>query len=90
MSREGNATRSPPTPRSEDSAASPPEMSEISVDVPPISKGIRSGTPSNSAERRAPATPPAGPESTVPAARRIVSATGATPPCERIISTGPL
>ena len=37
-----------------------------------MSKGIRFGAPASSATRRAPARPPAGPDSTVPAATRIV------------------
>ena len=39
--------------------------------------------------RRLPATPPAGPESTAPAARRTASATVATPPCDWMMSRGP-
>jgi hypothetical protein len=89
MSRERNAMRWPARPRSAASAASSAEMSEMSVEVPPMSKGTRSGVRKSSAERRAPAMPPAGPDRTVPAASRAASSTGAMPPWERMMKSGP-
>ena len=44
--------------------------------------------PSNPAKARAPATPPAGPDSTAPAATRVASASGTTPPCDWMIRIG--
>ena len=75
--------------RSAVSAGSLPAMSEMSVEVPPMSKGMRSRSPKRAAIRLAPATPPAGPESTVPAASRAASSTGATPPWESTMKSGP-
>ena len=48
----------------------PPTISEMSVLVPPMSNGIRLPSPSSRAAWTLPATPPAGPDSTAPAASR--------------------
>ncbi len=64
-------------------------MSEMSVEVPPMSNGIRFGVDSSSAAYIEPATPPAGPERTVAAASRIASSTGATPPWLNMMNSGP-
>src|SRR6516165_9591813 len=66
MSRLCNATRWPAMRRSDAMAASPPIMREISVEVPPMSKGMRSPWLNRRAAYWLPATPPAGPESTQP------------------------
>ncbi len=56
-----------------------------------MSNGIRSrSAPSRRAAWTLPATPPAGPDSTAPAASRPASAIGATPPCDWMIRVGPL
>ncbi len=68
----------------------PSEISEMSVLVPPMSNGTRSAMPSSSAQRRPPETPPAGPDSTVPAASREASSTGAMPPCDSTTKRLPL
>ena len=88
MSRLCSATRWPAMRRSDAIAASPPTTSEMSVEVPPMSKGMRSPWSSSRAAYWLPATPPAGPESTPPAASRTASAMVATPPCDWMISTG--
>ena len=89
MSSACSATRWPASRRSEAIWAAPPTTSEMSVLVPPMSNRIRSGWPIRRAAWRLPATPPAGPESTPPAARRTESAMVATPPWDWMISTGP-
>ena len=61
----------------------------MSVLVPPMSKVIRLPSPKRRAAYRLPAMPPAGPESTAPAARRVDSVTGATPPWDCMISSSP-
>ena len=48
----------------------PPETRQTSQEVPPMSKHATSRSPESPARSRAPATPPAGPESTVSAACR--------------------
>ena len=88
MSRLCSATRWPAIRRSDAIAASPPTTSEMSVEVPPMSNGMRSPWPRSRAAYWLPATPPAGPESTPPAASRTASAMVATPPCDWMISTG--
>ena len=45
---------------------------------------------SRSAQRRLPEMPPAGPDSTVPAASREASPTGAMPPCDSTTNRVPL
>ena len=85
MSRLRNAMRWPASVPSAESEARPSEISEMSVLVPPMSNGTRSGMPSRSAHRRPPEMPPAGPDSTVPAASRAASSTGAMPPCDRMM-----
>jgi hypothetical protein len=82
MSKLCKATRWPAMRRSELIAASPPTTSEISVEVPPMSKGIRSACCMSRAAYWLPATPPAGPDSTLPAAKRTACAMLATPPCD--------
>ena len=89
MSRLGSAIRSRAIALSTASIASPRTMRETSLEVPPMSNGIRFGAVASSATRRAPARPPAGPESTVPAATRIVSSIGATPPWDCMMRIGP-
>ena len=61
----------------------------MSVLVPPMSNGIRLPSPTSRAAWTLPATPPAGPDSTAPAASRPASAIGATPPCDWMIRVGP-
>ena len=82
--------RWPASMPSADSDACPSEISEMSVLVPPMSNGTRSGIPSRSAQRRPPDMPPAGPDSTVPAASREASSTGAMPPCDSTTNRLPL
>ena len=69
--------------------AAPSTISEMSVLVPPMSNGIRLPSPTSRAAWTLPATPPAGPDSTAPAASRPASAIGATPPCDWMIRVGP-
>jgi len=88
ISRLCRATRWPPIRRSEAMAASPPTTREMSVEVPPMSNGMRSPWPSSRAAYWLPATPPAGPESTPPAASRTASPMVATPPCDWMMRTG--
>ena len=67
----------------------PATISEMSVLVPPISNGIKLPSSASRAAWALPATPPAGPDSTAPAASRPASAIGATPPCDWMIKVGP-
>jgi len=90
MSRLRSAMRSPASPPSADSVTLPSAMSEMSVEVPPMSKATRSGMASMAAQRRQPDMPPAGPDSTVAAASRAASSTGAMPPWERMMNSDPL
>src|SRR5947208_1664200 len=90
MSRLRSAIRCPASIPSAESEARPCEISEISVLVPPMSNGTTSGMPRRSAHRRLPEIPPAGPDSTVPAARREASSRGAMPPCDSTINRLPL
>ena len=55
-----------------------------------MSKATRSGIPNMAAQRRQPDMPPAGPDSTVAAASRAASSTGAMPPWERMMKSEPL
>src|SRR5215475_9556215 len=87
MSMAGRATLLGPTALSPVSCGSPSWRSAMSVDVPPMSKVMRSPWFRRRAACRLPAMPPAGPESTAPAARRTESATPATPPCDCMMST---
>ena len=64
-----------------------PGQRQTSVLVPPMSKVTRSPRPVRRATWRPAAMPPAGPDSTAPAARRADSRIGATPPCDCMIST---
>src|SRR5882757_8416662 len=90
MSRLRSAMRWPASMPSAESEAWPSDISEMSVEVPPMSNGTRSGIPSISAQRRLPEMPPAGPDSTVPAASREASSTGAMPPCDNTTNSEPL
>ena len=90
ITRLRKAMRCPASIPSADSDARPSEISEMSVLVPPMSNGTRSGISKRLAQRRAPDTPPAGPDSTVPAASREAFSTGAMPPCDRITNSAPL
>ena len=54
-----------------------------------MSKPIMSRASPSRANATAAATPPAGPDSAVPAASRVASATDATPPCDRMTSNSP-
>ena len=67
-----------------------PRSAKCRCEVPPMSNGTRSGMPSRSAQRRPPDMPPAGPDSTVPAASREASSTGAMPPCDSTTNRLPL
>ena len=87
MSSEGSATRAKPTVFSPVSVGSPPCSRAMSVLVPPMSNVTRSPRPVSWATWRPAAMPPAGPDSTAPAARRADSLIGATPPCDCMIST---
>ncbi|MGY3225756.1 pyocin large subunit-like protein [Bradyrhizobium sp. USDA 4512] len=89
MSRLRSAMRWPASMPSADSEAWPSAISEMSVEVPPMSNGTRSGIRRRSAQRRLPEMPPAGPDSTVPAASREASSTGAMPPCDSTTNSEP-
>ncbi len=89
MSSAGSETFAMPTRFSPVSCASPFCSSAMSVLVPPMSKVIRLRSPSRRAAYVPAATPPAGPDSTAPAATRLDSAMGATPPCDCMIITSP-
>ena len=67
-------------PLVDDKAGSPLTIIEISVLVPPISKGTKSPAPIKDAPYLLPATPPAGPDRTVAADNLMASSIGATPP----------
>ena len=84
MSSVGSATWRCPTSSRRSSFGSPSCSSAMSVLVPPMSNVIRSGARAG-AHVTAAATPPAGPESTAPAASRADSPIGATPPCDCMI-----
>ena len=90
ISRLRNAMRWPASIPSAESEACPSAINEMSVEVPPMSNGTRSGIPTSSAQRRPPDMPPAGPDSTVPAASREASSTGAMPPCDSTTNSEPL
>ncbi len=85
----GSATLLAPTALSPVRCGSPPSSSAMSVLVPPMSNVMRLPSPSRREACRLPAMPPAGPESTAPAASRTESAMVATPPCDCMISTSP-
>jgi hypothetical protein len=89
MSSAGSATRAMPTVFSPVSVGSPPWSSAMSVLVPPMSNVTRSPRPVSRATWRPAAMPPAGPDSTAPAASRAASRMGATPPCDCMIRTSP-
>ena len=76
-----------PTALSPVSWGSPFWRSAMSVDVPPMSKVMKSPWFRSRAACRLPAMPPAGPESTAPAASRTESAMPATPPWDCMINT---
>jgi hypothetical protein len=89
MSRLRSAIFSPATARSVARAGWPSTMSEMSVLVPPMSNGMKLPSFMSAEQNTPPATPPAGPDRTAPAAMRTDSATGTTPPCDCMMSSGP-
>ncbi len=65
--------RAPATDLSPDKVGCPSRTTAMSVDVPPMSKPMMFGASPSRASATAAATPPAGPDSAVPAASRVAS-----------------
>ncbi len=68
--------------------SSPPRITLMSADVPPMSMVMTSATPQACPVARAPMTPPAGPDSSRPTGRAIEFSTVEMPPFDCMIRTG--
>src|SRR5207248_2975876 len=84
ISTAGKASGMPPTAPAPSASGAPPTTRLASALVPPMSSVSRSGWPTAAPTRRAPTTPPAGPESANDAACAAAPAGARVPPLEVI------